>query len=140
MKDVLLRSEIRLIRCFDFQGEAFDEWATIARFGVGIRIPRFFFDLHRTGRKNCFEPRGQMSLDMEDFESILSVATRSISVRLVFNNLYATAGGIRFFATFFLKKDEVLLCDRSNEEEFLIELQWECPINETPRKEKFFFF
>ena len=114
MEDILLGSEIGLIRCFDIQDEPFDKWATVSCSSVGIRIPRFFFDHHRTGGQNRFEPSWEMTFDMIDFERVLTIATGSIGIGLIFNNFHATACSIGFFATFSLKKDEDRLCVRSN--------------------------
>ena len=102
LEDILLRAEVLLIACFHFENEPFDERTAIARFRVRVRIPRLLFDFHGTGRQNGFEPCGQVTFDVIDLEGVLSAAARSIRVRFVLDDFYATSGRISFLSAFFL--------------------------------------
>ena len=105
LKNVFLCAEIGLVAGFHFENEAFDERTSVTSFRVGIRIPRFLFDLHCTGRKDGLEPGGQMSFDVINFEGILSVSARSVRIGLVLDNFDATSRSVGFFSAFFLKKN-----------------------------------
>lgn len=103
IEHILLMAIIRKIISFDFERELLHKRTGVSCFCVWICIPGLLLNGQRTLRQKPFDPTGQMAADMIDFPRILSIATRSILIRFVGQNLYATTCSTALVATLFLQ-------------------------------------
>ena len=82
--------------------ELLNERTCVPRFRVRVCVPGLLFHPECGLGEQCFQPARQMATDVIDLLGILTVPSRAVLVRSVFDDLYSTARAGTLQSTFFL--------------------------------------